>query len=295
MEVEDRNSDLSPAAPSSFSTNNHQSLSYIHNTRPATRLILRAVCSATPPHTTHTRARKKQRKKPAPPLSRSAPAPTMAPRRMTTTLLLFVAAAAVLALATPAAAQRRGPPPNLCAGVACLNGGRCARNTGKCQCKPGTAGDLCQSVKPGYYFDRTVKPCPANNWCDGVSAQKTACPTGSFTQGAKKGALADCKTKPGWYCGFSATVPPVCTPYLCESGFYCPGKISVTDLLTQGRFACDACGTGCPYTPPGTTSASICTCAPCPLGALCDSAGDCASGNCNLAAVAPATPTCIAA
>jgi hypothetical protein len=212
-------------------------------------------------------------------------------------LLLVVLATATITLAAaqpprpptpprPPAPTPVPPPPaapgantNLCASVTCANGGKCQGKTGLCRCKPGTSGPLCGSVKPGFWFDRTTtKPCPSNNYCLGTPSTKTACPTHSITQGAKKAALADCRLKPGYTCVYTENGP--CVPTLCPPDSYCPGKISVAaEGKPTGKVdcVCSSPATGCASSLAGSTSASACRCVSCADGAACDVDLDCAA------------------
>lgn len=86
------------------------------------------------------------------------------------------------------------------------------------------------------------------------------CPSGSITQGAQKGDLSDCRLAEGYYCAYDKDV---CTPTLCPSGSYCPGKPSVTDKTDTGLRACDPtlCASTCSVVSPvGSIDASTCGC-----------------------------------
>lgn len=88
-----------------------------------------------------------------------------------------------------------------------------------------------------------------------------ACPAFSKTLGAQKGALSDCVLTEGYFCVFDSQ--GVCTPTLCPSGSYCPGKISVSSSSDNGLRPCDPtkCASTCSVTSPvGSTDESQCGC-----------------------------------
>lgn len=170
-----------------------------------------------------------------------------------------------------AAAAARGAGGGSGAACPCINGGRCRRHSGgsrRCDCSPGSAGDRCETILPGYYYDGSkVRGCPRGPYCTGgpvpgAGAATTPCPDHSSTLAPKKASLADCRLKPGFYCAY----PPAggaCAVTACQPGSYCPGKASVTDQADPGIVACPsaACAPGCaPASPAGAADASQCSC-----------------------------------
>lgn len=200
----------------------------------------------------------------------------MTRRTAAVALLVLAALLGCAAAARPtAAAPKGGPAPkpaDPCASFGCLNGSKCV-TTGKnktpsCKCHPGTGGTKCETVAAGNFFDVAavkVKPCPVNNYCPGTGAP-VPCPTpGSFTTGAMKKQLSDCKVKPGYWC--PSYPNGVCAPAPCPSGSYCPGKPAVNDLTNNNLKPCPTCactGAECfASSPLMSTEATQCTCPTC--------------------------------
>ena len=113
-------------------------------------------------------------------------------------------------------------------------------------CRQCPAGYTCATGATAF----AASPCTAGNYCPAGSSVVTQCPMGTYSNGAKRGALTDCiDCDPGSYCD---TLGQTAVTGNCTAGYFCTLKSTEAAPAVYSALTGGPCTIG-NYCPVGST------------------------------------------